>query len=229
LESKEYIFMKRAIAALLAGATSLAASQALAADLMEPVPVAPIEALPIERGAFDWTGFYVGATAAYGWGEYGVTAGGTTESIDVDGFTGGAYLGYNFAMTPNWIVGAEADVMMGGRDSFTVGGVDVESRNPVLSTVRARVGYAFDNFLVYGTGGLAVGFGEAEINGERDKNTHLGWAAGGGVEAALTDNITARAEYLYIDTKRETYTAGGSSASADLDASLIRFGLGYKF
>ncbi|HUG62892.1 MAG TPA: outer membrane protein [Methylomirabilota bacterium] len=220
--------MKRVIAALFAGVAGLAAGQALAADLLEPVPVAPIAAIP-ERSAFDWTGFYVGATAAYGWGEYGIDAGGVTASPDADGFTGGAFLGYNYAVTPNWIVGGEADVMMSGSDNFTVGGVDVKSDSPLLSTVRARVGYAFDRFMVYGTGGLALGFGEAKINGESDSNTHVGWAAGAGVEAALTDNITARAEYLYIDTTSERYTAGGSSADVDLDASLVKFGIAYKF
>jgi outer membrane immunogenic protein len=222
--------MKRMIAALLAGAAGLAVSQASAADLFEPTPVAPVEQLDVDRGAFDWTGFYVGATAAYGWGEYDVDAGAVSATRDYDGFTGGAFVGYNYAMTPNWIVGAEADIMVGQGDSFTVGGVDVDNNTPVLSTIRGRVGYAFDNFMIYGTGGLALGFGEAEIDGRSDSNTHVGWAVGAGIEAALTENITARAEYMYIDTSSETYTgAGGASADADLDASLVKVGVGYKF
>jgi outer membrane immunogenic protein len=65
-------------------------------------------------------------------------------------------------------------------------------------------------------------------DGESDSNTHWGWAVGAGVEAALTQNITARAEYLYIDTQARTYDIGGGY-SADLDGSLIKFGVGYKF
>ncbi len=220
--------MKRLVAALLVGTAGLAAAPAFAADLPEPVPVAPVAAIP-ERSAFDWTGFYVGATAAWGWGEYDVTSGGTSGTFDTDGFTGGAYLGYNYAVTPEWIIGAEADVMMGGGEDFTVGGTAVDVNSPVLSTVRARVGYAFDTVMIYGTGGLALGFGEADFNGGSDSNTHVGWTAGAGIEAALTDNITARAEYLYVDTTSETYNVGNTSADADLDGSLVRVGVGYKF
>jgi outer membrane immunogenic protein len=220
--------MSRVTAALLAGVTALVAVPALAADLPEPVPVAPVE--PIEQpSAFDWTGFYVGATAAYGWGDYNVDSGGASATIDTDGFTGGAYLGYNYMVTPNWMVGGEADLMIGPGESFTVGGTRVKADDPWLSTIRGRVGYAFDSFMVYGTGGLALGWGEAKINGESDDNTHVGWTAGAGIEAALTDNITARAEYLYVDTSKETYSGGGASADADLDGSLVRLGVGYKF
>jgi outer membrane immunogenic protein len=222
--------MKRAIAVLVAGTAAVAAAPALAADLMEPVPVAPVVAPAPERSAFDWTGFYVGATAAYGWGDVDIDTGAIDASRSADGFWGGAYLGYNYAVTPNWIVGGEADVMLGESQDYTVGGTSVDLSSPVLSTVRARVGYAFDSFMVYGTGGLALGFGEAEIDGGgKDSNTHVGWTAGAGVEAALTENITARAEYLYVDTSSETYGSGGTTADADLDSSLVRVGVGYKF
>lgn len=220
--------MSRVTAALLAGVTALAAVPALAADLPEPIPVAPVEPMP-QPSAFDWTGFYVGATAAYGWGDYDIDSGGASATRDTDGFTGGAYLGYNYMVTPNWMVGGEADLMIGPGDNFTVGGNRVNVDDPWLSTIRGRVGYAFDSFMVYGTGGLALGWGEASINGQSDDNTHVGWAAGAGIEAALTENITARAEYLYVDTSKETYSGGGESADADLDASLLRFGVGYKF
>ncbi len=93
-----------------------------------------------------------------------------------------------------------------------MGGTRVETETSFGGTARARVGYAFDNFLVYGTGGLAYGQGKAKFNGGSDDNLHVGFAVGGGVEAALTQNIVARAEYLYINTSEETYNVGGQSA-----------------
>jgi outer membrane immunogenic protein len=214
----------------MAGVTAFATLPAFAADLPEPIPVAPIEQPMDQPSAFDWTGFYVGATAAYGWGEYDIDSGGASVTRDADGFTGGAYVGYNAMVAPNWVVGGEADLMLGPSDSFSVGGTSVDVDNPWLSTIRGRVGYAFDSFMIYGTGGLALGWGEAEINGRSDDNMHIGWVAGAGIEAALTENITARAEYLYVDTTSETYTGGGgASAEADLDSSLVRLGVGYKF
>ncbi|WP_181706751.1 outer membrane protein [Chthonobacter rhizosphaerae] len=217
--------MTRVIAALLVGSTALVAVPAFAADLPEPIPAAPAYEAVVESTAFDWTGAYVGGAVGYAFGEYGGDAG--DESVE--GFTGGVFAGYNYAVTPNWIVGAEADIFAGPSEDFTVGGVGVETSTAVFGTVRGRVGYAFDSFMVYGTGGLAVGWGEADFNGGSDSNTHLGWAAGGGVEAALTQNVTVRAEYLYVDTSEESYSANGTTVDADLDGHLVKVGVGYKF
>lgn len=217
--------MTRVIAALLVGSAALVAAPAFAADLPEPIPAAPAYEPVAQSTAFDWTGVYVGAAAGYAFGEYGGDAG----DADVEGFTGGAFVGYNMALTPNWIAGVEADIFAGPSENFTVGGTSVETETAVFGTLRGRVGYAFDSFMVYGTGGLALGWGEAEFNGGSDSNTHIGYVVGGGVEAALTENITARAEYLYVDTSEESYTAGGSSVDADLDGHLVKVGVGYKF
>ncbi len=220
--------MTRVIAALLAGSTLAVAAPAFAADLPEPIPAAPIAEAPVAT-AFDWTGAYVGAAVGYGWGTTDIRTDTGRTKRDTDGFTGSLYAGYNYAVTPNWIVGAETDVSLAGGDDFNVGRTRVETETSFMGTARARVGYAFDNFLVYGTGGLAYGQGKAKFNGGSDDNLHVGFAVGGGVEAALTQNIVARAEYLYINTSEETYNVGGQSAKADLDGSLVRFGLGYKF
>src|SRR5215207_4921552 len=91
--------------------------------------------------AWTWTGPYVGATAGYAWGKAG--------DSDITGGIGGATAGINVQAGPV-LVGAEAD--------FSLAGLEGRSRlrrHEVdwFSTVRGRVGYAFDRFLVYGTGG----------------------------------------------------------------------------
>lgn len=221
--------MNRLIALLVAGSALAVAAPAFAADLNEPIPAAPVAESYVEATAFDWTGAYIGATVGYGWGEYDVSSGGASGQFDVDGFTGGLYAGYNYAVTPNVIVGGEIDAMVGPGEDFSVGGTDVSTDTLFFGTARARLGYAFDSVMVYGTGGLAWGMGEADFNGDSDSNFHVGWTLGGGIEAALTENVTARAEYLYVDTSEETYTAGGTSANADLDGHIVRLGVGYKF
>lgn len=220
--------MTRVIAALLAGSTLAIAAPAFAADLPEQIPAAPIAEAPVAT-AFDWTGAYVGGAVAYGWGTYSVSSNGGSRDADTDGFTGSLYAGYNYEVAPNWILGAEIDGTLGGSDDFVVGGTRVSTDTNFIGTARARVGYAFDSFMVYGTGGLAYGWGSADFNGGSDDNLHVGFAVGGGVEAALTPNLIARAEYLYMNTSEETYTVGNQSAKGDLDGSLVRFGLAYKF
>ncbi len=95
------------------------------------------------------------------------------------------------------------------------------SRLDYLGTVRGRVGYALDRFLIYGTGGFAYGGvnssvaffsnapGNALAYAGRSNRMETGYAVGGGMEYALpTDTfinvlnssaVTIKAEYLYYD------------------------------
>jgi len=111
-----------------------------------------------------------------------------------------------------------------------------------FGTLRGRFGLAADQFLFYGTGGLAYGrvqtaglaafnatFSDSSGSGPcavacpasgsaayADSATRLGWSAGAGVEAAMpfVGNWTWRAEYLFVDFGTiTTITAYGSSVS----------------
>ncbi|WP_181703255.1 outer membrane protein [Chthonobacter albigriseus] len=214
--------MNRVIAALFAGSAVLVAAPAFAADLPEPIPAAPMAETMVEPTAFDWTGTYIGADAGYVFGD---------DSAFTDAFAAGAFVGYNYAVTPNWVVGGEADFHWFGSDEgfATALGDTGSTSDSYLSTVRARVGYAFDSVLVYGTAGLAVGFGEVDLPGGSDSNTHVGYVVGAGVEAALTENVTVRGEYNYIDAGSETYSDGTDSADLDFTGHLVKVGVGYKF
>jgi outer membrane immunogenic protein len=108
--------------------------------------------------------------------------------------------------------------------------------------VRARVGYAADRVLFYGTAGGAFGNIEAGANGGLQSSTKAGWTAGAGVEVAFADNWTARVEYLYVDLENATCSAanpcgndpGGvagvpANQTVKFNANLIRLGVDYKF
>ncbi len=67
-------------------------------------------------------------------------------------------------------------------------------------TFRGRVGYAMDRIMIYGTAGGAVS--DVKVSSSAlpwTSNTELGWAAGAGIEGAITDNLTAKVEYLFTD------------------------------
>lgn len=217
------------IAGTTALATALLSGQALAADISEPIPAAPTADPYVAPTKYDWNGTYVGGEVGYGFGRYNVNGTAGKQHFDKDGVVGGIYGGYNYMVTPDVLVGAEADLGIGPSAKFTYGGTPTKVDNGIGGSIRGRVGYAFDNVLVYGTTGLAVGQGKASFNGGSDDNTHVGFVVGAGVEAALTDNIIARAEYTYTDMDKKTYTVGGQSEKADLDGSVISLGLGYKF
>ncbi len=170
---------------------------AFAADLPNYQPPPASSQMYNPAPAFDWTGPYVGLTGGYGWG---------TSS----GWLGGAYAGYNFQVNPNWVVGLEGDIVATNKSS-----------NGWDSTLRGRVGYAYDRYLFYGTGGLAFG----DIKNGGASATKTGWTLGAGIEAALTSNMTARLEYRHTDLG--SASVGGATVSQN--ANDLMLGVGFKF
>lgn len=207
---------------LLASAITAVSVPAFAADLpMAPPP--PVEA-PAYVPAFTWTGFYVGANAGYAFGQADIDEA-VSEVDEADGFVGGGQVGYNYQFG-NFVLGAEADLSYFGLEAED-GDFGLEAN--WLGTIRGRVGYAFDRLMVYGTGGVAfsdIGYAVPDTgDGDDDDDTQIGWTVGGGVEGMITENISAKLEYLYVNFSDEDQFG----EETDLDAHVIRAGLNYKF
>ena len=230
-----------------AGATLLLTPLAAAAADMAPgagpyyqgAPVykaAPVKApiggkglVPSAIAYYNWTGFYVGAMAGYGWGR----SDWSPPGLDVSprGWQAGGTLGYNYQIGP-MVLGLETDLAwsnMSGSEPFF--GVGLETRNDWIGTTRARFGYAFDRFMPYVTGGLAYGNIKAEVPslGLSDRDTKLGWALGGGLEYGFLGNWTAKAEYLYTDLGHMEPVFAAPGSRVDFSAHTVRLGVNYRF
>ncbi len=213
------------------------ASMGHTADLSVETP----PAAPIEQPVFTWTGFYVGVNGGGGFAgkdDFGLHSGdtflGKFGKIESSGFFGGGQVGYNYQVDPNWVIGLEADFQGADiHDSVTNGGAHGSSKINWFGTVRPRVGYAYDNTLFYGTGGLAYGHvdSKASLDGVSfdDDKTRAGWVLGAGVEHAFTDHLTAKLEYQYVNLG--SFTAGGDAlwSKTTADFHSVRVGLNYKF
>lgn len=199
---------------------------AFAADLGNyEAPPAPAYSAP--ASVSNWTGPELGVLLGYSFGHSDMRPNGRSKikNDEVSGIDGGIYGGYNYQFSNNVVVGAEADVVASGaegRDSGFKGQQDWEG------TVRGKVGYALNQFLLYGTGGVALGNLKVSHDGESDKHTAWGWTAGAGGETKLTDHITARVEYRYTDYDSNGFDVRPHT-KADLTNNSIRAGLGYKF
>lgn len=215
--------MKKFLLSSVALLGLVAAGAASAADL--PSRKGPVAA-PVYVPAFTWTGFYVGANAGYGWGN--VNANGFANVGDLDGFIGGGQVGYNYQIG-QFVVGAEADFQGADLSSGNNLGL-IGVKTEYFGTVRARVGVAFDRFLPYITGGWAYGNVKTSIPaiGFSSDRTHTGgWALGGGVEYAFTNNIVGGVEYLYVDLGEKNILGAGTKVGTDF--SVVRARLSYKF
>jgi len=109
--------MHRFSGAVVAAISAFALTQiASAADLPRKAP-----AYAPPPTVYNWTGFYLGLHAGYGWGTTTATdavatngfcwfACGFQWNADVHGFVGGGQVGYNWQFAPSWVVGVEGDI-----------------------------------------------------------------------------------------------------------------------
>lgn len=216
--------------AALALGVAIISAPAFAADVVyqePPAPAAPMEIAPVNT----WSGPYAGVSAGYGFeGETNLPGVG----IDTDGWMGGAFGGYQ-VQNGSLVYGAEADINYSRLDGTVEAGTDsITSRTTVDGSVRGRLGVTVtEDILLYGTAGLAAERQRITvsdgIDSERDTNVALGYTVGAGVDARLTDQVFARAEYRYTDYGSETYDFTGGSVDADSKNHRVTVGLGVKF
>ena len=196
-----------------------------------------------------WSGYYFGTV-----GTLGLTS--TLGAISYGGIDGNSFgatfggtLGVNFQQG-NFVYGLEGDFSLSGLGGS--GNLGNASNYKFLSdwdwlaTLRARGGVATGPIFLYATGGLAITHANLfacedepcalpDSNSPVYKGTLLGLAGGFGVEYALGNGISMKAEYLYVGfpSKFSNKTSDGSATfySADLGTSahLARFGFNYNF
>jgi outer membrane immunogenic protein len=217
------------------GLSALSAASALAADIITKPGLPPPRA-PVYVPFFSWSGFYLGINAGYGFGTSRWTnplTGLTTGDFDVNGAMVGGTLGYNVQFG-SAIFGLEADFDWSDIKGTTTVNCPLgcETKNTWLGTARGRIGYAFDRFLPYFTGGAAFGELRAAspgINGMTE--TKVGWTLGGGVEYAFLSNWSAKVEYLYVDLGTIQCTVANCLVATDIafTTNIVRGGLNYKF
>jgi outer membrane immunogenic protein len=181
---------------------------------------------------YNWTGFYLGANGGGGWGHSFWNN--STTGINLSGGQAGGTVGYNQQLG-SIVFGVEGDGDWSGfKGTNTTPGCPggCTTSDTWLSTVRGRIGYAFDRVMPYATGGLAVGDIRAATPGfAGGTSTNAGWTLGGGVEVALPGNWSAKAEYLRVDLGGFNCTGCGAAPGnhVSLQENVFRAGVNYHF
>jgi outer membrane immunogenic protein len=225
--------------------------------------------------AYDWSGFYVGGNVGYGWAkdtgglwdsvfdpggafaQYLALGGNVLPGVTPKGTLWGIQIGYSVQPSPWWLIGIVADLQSSNLHDFGAGfspptlNAQTVQTNEVkigwIGTARAKVGIVANNWLFYGTGGLAYGrvqntvaltcySAPCDVTVWEGSNSGIktGWAAGAGVEVGLSRNWTIGLDYLYanlgsLDTTTVTGPLVAFSAKTELAVNLLRGTLNYKF
>lgn len=210
-----------------------------------------------EQAPFDWAGVYAGGHVGYSTAGISLTglrsvvnAAALTPLADFERrsserVTYGGFVGYN-VLWDDVVLGLEADYTRAGLRSNRTGqnfaaGIteNVTAEIDDIGLLKARVGWAFGQFLPYATVGVAIANMEtavtrtntvppptANVSLFRDRSVNYGLAAGLGVDVALVSNFFLRAEWQYFLFTSENTAAG---RSRDVSANLVRIGAGAKF
>ncbi len=196
-----------------------------------------------QTGSSKWEGFYAGLNAGGLWQSTSATIGENNTvggfSGNGAGFVGGAQGGYNYLIGPV-LVGGEVDFQGSTLTQSINGGagqslIGATSAIPWFATFRARAGYPVGSVMPYVTGGAVWGHqtlsGTDSVNGPFwAANNFWTWTVGGGVEGRLSDQWSAKLEYLYIGTPD---TPLSTPATVGIDehsvGNLLRLGLNYRF
>jgi outer membrane immunogenic protein len=261
--------MNKKIALAAAAVSALLTTTAFAADMAPRYAKAPP---PPVVAVYNWTGFYIGAHVGGGWNQ------GDTETIylpsaaafgaspfsvghDGSGVMAGGQIGYNF-QTNNIVFGIEADASWTDWGRAYVAGPLLDAGGVVIpgsfqtaatsfdffGTVRGRLGFAANNWLLYATGGLAyadlrhtvatsfAATGGGTFIGTSGDDLRAGWTVGAGAEWGFAPNWSLKAEYLYYDLGNTTvlgvdpaFPGFATSTTFENTGHIGRVGINYRF
>lgn len=186
-----------------------------------------------DRVPTPWQGLYLGLTLGYNGAGVDIKDVGKSNEADLDSnsISIAPIIGYNFSNGP-WVWGIEADLEgVGFDDKKSVAGLGTVSASADwFGSVRLRGGYAWDRVLIYATGGLA--FTELKIEsslGGKESSLETGLAFGAGVEYALDNAWTGRAEVLGYAFNGDDVALAGKKRDVDLGHGMARIGISRRF
>jgi outer membrane immunogenic protein len=225
-------------AALAAAETAAAQSQEQAkAGAATPGQAAHAQA----NSEHNWRGLHIGVNLGAMGGKFsgpltiaavpGAPSATTPFSVRNTSFTAGGQAGYNWQISRT-VIGIEGDFdrrNLSGTQTLGatappefVPGDFFSARSRFKAFIRGRIGYTWNNWLLYGTGGVAfarmsmdanfIQVGIFPASSGSDTNTLVGGTVGAGVEYALAKHWSAGAEYLYSDYRKATSHLGTVAA-----------------
>ncbi len=204
---------------------------------------------PMLPAVHNWRGFYVGGNLGVGVGAGPASLGFAQTNFAARSFNGGLQAGANWQIQ-SLVLGLEGDIQLNDQDQrecydYCLANqfVNFGTSLPWFATERARLGYAAGPLLFYGTLGGAQGrvktsyisFDSGYVFASGDfSEVKSGWTAGGGVEAALSDRWSAKAEYLYLDLGNVNHAmpflffGGDVTFGTTIHDHIFRVGVNYK-
>ncbi|MGY0573375.1 outer membrane protein [Bradyrhizobium sp. RDM12] len=243
----------RKLLLVTAGLVAVTAPAAAADLAARPYTKAPP---PMVNPVYDWTGFYIGANAGYGWshrcldvtavGAVGIA--GAEGCRDAGGGVAGGQIGYRW-QTNNFVFGLEAQGdwanLRNRDDSLFFPGNTWSTKTNALGLFTGQIGYAWNNVLWYVKGGAAVANQRWDLYNtatgigiNQAERTRWGGTVGTGIEYGFAPNWSVALEYDYLFRVSDSSTFAtptlapavtSITANTRSDVNLITARINYRF
>ena len=241
--------MKKKIALAAAAASLMFAGAASAADMAPRYTKAPP---PVIAPIYNWTGFYIGINGGWAsshkcWDFAGTAAVPLAVLVaegchDATGGIIGGQVGYNW-QAGNWVFGLEAQGdwadLKGQNVSLAFPTFTNRSRIDGIGLFTGRVGYAWNNVLLYVKGGAAVVHDKynfflngAVVDTGVASETRWGGTVGTGVEVGFAPNWSVAFEYDHIFLGDRNITFASPTFTVDRirqDVDMVTARVNYRF
>jgi len=154
--------------------------------------------------------------------------------VDFTGGFGGGTIGYNWQVSPNWLIGLEGEGAGAniGQTASILGYPVASYKIRSFASIAGRVGFTANEWLLYAKGGYGWVDNKLTVLGVSDSQTHNGYVVGAGVEWGFAPNWSAKVEYLMYHADSKNYFGNlvpGGVASGDFDINTIKGGINYHF
>jgi len=242
------------IAFFLAAASPCAfAADELARGPIEAPPVAPYpypSSYPFPYSSsyyyYNWTGLYVGGNLGVAWDTSTLTDDFFGVSFDTSrsGFVGGGQVGYNWQISPQFVVGIEwmfdgTSISSDTRTFIGLGGTPLAANESIdwVTTLAARFGWTADNWLFYGKAGVGWVHESETLSNFANRfaisisDARSGLLLGVGIEYGFAPRWTARVEWDHIGLGDKTIVGftPGDAVVLSRHFDMLTFSLNYRF
>jgi len=178
--------------------------------------------------AYNWSGFYIGGDIGYGRSNFKSTISQPGESGKAKGLLGGVHAGYNWQMG-SFVFGLETDVSIADIKAPIS---DNHFRTDLLASLRGRLGFTFNQIMIYGTAGGGLVHGKAISSAATNNGKSFSKfrpVVGAGAEWAFNSNFSVRAEFLDYIGKSTSIGGEDSGGNKFGNTWVSRVGFSYKF
>jgi opacity protein-like surface antigen len=233
-------------------AASLAAISGVAFGFCIEAEAADITAQPYVKAPpsplYNWNGFYIGANFGGVFTKERASVGSdflgapSIFSSNASGVLGGLQFGYNLQLVPQWLIGIEGELgwtsAQGTANAFgPPATATLTSNHNWYDTIDGRLGYVMGPVLIYARGGAAWMNADYALTAagaitglSSVKATRDGWTIGGGLEAFIMPNWSAKLEYDYLDFGNYSYSfppVTGTAFGFKTEVHEVKVGMNY--